>query len=195
MALQYKTRGKTSAQGKPRVYFCCHPEDHALYFERICADILKTQNCAIWYKQDPADPTEDALLEDLKQMQLVVIPITAKLLQTPNAAMDVDFPFAMDQHIPVLPLMLVEGMDDLFNKRFGDMQYLDMETEDQTVIDFHVKLEKFLSSVLISDDMAQKIRQAFDAYVFLSYRKKDRKYAQELMRLIHQNDFCRDIAL
>ena len=90
MALKYKTRGKTSAQGKPRVYFCCHPEDHDLYFEEICADILKTQNCAIWYKDTPTAPTDEAVREDLKQMQLVVIPITAKLLQTPNTAMDED---------------------------------------------------------------------------------------------------------
>lgn len=34
-----------------------------------------------------------------------------------------------------------------------------------------------------------------DAYVFLSYRKKDRKHAKELMRLIHANRFCLDIAI
>jgi hypothetical protein len=48
---------------------------------------------------------------------------------------------------------------------------------------------------LVGDELAEKIRAAFDACVFLSYRKKDRKYAQELMRLIHKNDFCRDIAI
>lgn len=46
----------------------------------------------------------------------------------------------------------------------------------------------------MGDELAAKIRAAFDAYIFLSYRKKDRKYANELMRLIHKNDFCRDIA-
>ncbi|MCR4750705.1 MAG: hypothetical protein K5852_00245 [Eubacterium sp.] len=29
----------------------------------------------------------------------------------------------------------------------------------------------------------------------MSYRKKDRVYANELMKLIHKNDFCRDIAI
>lgn len=56
-------------------------------------------------------------------------------------------------------------------------------------------MERFLSSVLLGDELAEKVRKAFDAYIFLSYRKKDRKYAQELMRLIHQNEFCRDIAI
>ena len=43
--------------------------------------------------------------------------------------------------------------------------------------------------------MAKRVRAAFDAYIFLSYRKKDRKYANELMRLIHSNPECRDIAI
>lgn len=48
---------------------------------------------------------------------------------------------------------------------------------------------------MISDEMAQRIRAAFDAYIFLSYRKKDRRYANELMKLIHNNDEFRDIAI
>ena len=47
----------------------------------------------------------------------------------------------------------------------------------------------------ISDELAQRIRAAFDAYIFLSYRKKDRRYANELMKLIHKNPECRDIAV
>ena len=47
----------------------------------------------------------------------------------------------------------------------------------------------------MSDEAYEKIRQAFDAYIFLSYRKKDRKHAQEIMSRIHENDFMRDIAI
>ena len=70
-----------------------------------------------------------------------------------------------------------------------------MTNRDATSIRYEEKLDRFLSSVLVGDELAQKVRAAFDAYVFLSYRKKDRAYAQKLMRLIHQNDFCRDIAI
>ena len=37
---RYKTRGTSSPQGKRRVYFTCHPEDFARYFEEIGAEIL-----------------------------------------------------------------------------------------------------------------------------------------------------------
>ncbi len=193
MALHYKTRGNGSPQGKPRVYFCCHAEDFSKFFESISDEILQLQNCAIWYKD--GEIPQEKLLPDLRQMQLFVMPVTSRLLRTENEALSVEFQFAMEQHIPVLPLMQESGLSDLFNQRCGDLQFLDKHQTDSTAISYGEKLKRYLASVLIGDELAEKIRAAFDAYVFLSYRKKDRQYAQELMRLIHKNDFARDIAL
>jgi TPR repeat protein len=75
------------------------------------------------------------------------------------------------------------------------LQYLYPYSEDTTARSYEEKLQKFLTAVLLGDDLAEQARAAFDAYIFLSYRKKDRQYANELMRLIHQNDFCRDVAI
>ena len=191
--LQYKTRGMVSPQGKPRVYFCCHPGDFSRYFEEISEDLLKKQNCAVWYTTDTE--RDEQFWSDLSQMQLFVMPVTTELLCTPNPALDQEFPFALQNRIPVLPLMQEKGLDSLFNEKCGDLQYLDKHNEDATAISYDEKLQKYLDAVLIGDELAEKIRAAFDAYVFLSYRKKDRKYAQELMRLIHKNDFCRDLAI
>ncbi len=195
--LTYKTNGMASPQGKPRVYFCCHPEDFRYFFDAISDELLQYQkNCAVWYPVDPAfDRSDPEHLADLEQMQLFVMPVTTRLLSTENPALDIEFAFAMEHHIPVLPLMQEQGLEELFNRQCGDLQFLDKHAQDDTAIRYEDKLEKFLSSVLIGDELAEKIRAAFDAYVFLSYRKKDRRYAQELMRLIHQNDFCRDIAI
>ena len=128
-------------------------------------------------------------------MQLFVVPVTTKLLTKENRAMDVDVPFASENHIPVLPLMQEGGLDDMFNKKFGDLQYLDKHNTDPTAIPYDEKLTKYLESVIVGDELSKKVRAAFDAYIFLSYRKKDRKYAQELMKLIHSNPLCRDIAI
>ncbi|MBQ2218289.1 MAG: tetratricopeptide repeat protein [Firmicutes bacterium] len=128
-------------------------------------------------------------------MQLFVMPVTTKLLTAPNRAMDVEFPFALQQHIPVLPLMMEQGLDDVFSRRFGDLQYLDPNNTDGTKRSFDEVLSAYIRSTLVSDELAKKVRAAFDAYIFLSYRKKDRKMAQDLMRLIHQNPLCRDIAI
>ncbi len=193
--IKYKTRNMSNPQGKPRVYFCCHPEDFDRYFEPISEELLAKQNCAVYYLEDPNAVRDEELFADLGQMQLFVMPVTTRLLCSENSALTQEFPFAMASHIPVLPLMQEGGLEELFNQKCGDLQFLDKHNLDATAISYEEKLDKYLSSVLIGDELAEKIRAAFDAYVFLSYRKKDRKYAQELMRLIHKNDFCRDIAI
>ena len=193
---QFRTRGQQSPQGKQRVYFTCHPDDFEKYFEEIQKEILDRQDCAVFYLEPNTQPedVEDYELR-LREMQLFVVPVTTKLLTKTNRAMDVEVPFAFEHHIPILPLMQESGLDDVFNKEFGDLQYLDKHNTDPTAIPYEEKLTKYLESVIVGDELAKKVRAAFDAYIFLSYRKKDRKYAQELMKLIHSNPLCRDIAI
>ena len=194
--LHYLTRGSASPQGKPRVYFCGHPKEQEFFLKPISQQILALQNCAIWYDAEPEAPCNwEELSSDLSQMQLFVMPVTERLLTQPNRAMDKEFPFAIEHHIPVLPLMQESGQEEKFQERFGDLQFLDANAHDSTAIPFEEKLQKFLNSILIGDELAAKVRAAFDAYIFLSYRKKDRREAQKLMRLIHQNEFFRDIAI
>ena len=197
--LHHKTRGSASPQGRPRVYFCCHEANFARMFEPITEEILAiADNAAIWY-YDPAQgiPEDERFFADLSQMQLFVIPVTAKFIYQDNPARTVEFQYAIDHHIPVLPLMQESGLEQDFNRVCGDLQFLDKYAAqtDPTTLPYEDKLKKFLSSVLVSDELARRVRAAFDAYIFLSYRKKDRAYAQQIMRLIHASEFCRDIAI
>lgn len=191
-----RTKGNANPKGKPRVYFTCHPEDFDRYFEKICQDIFKTHDCAIFYTEDMAEViAEQDKATDLESNNLFVIPVTFRLLSQPNRAMDGDIPFALEKHIPVLPFMMESGIDEFYARKFGELQYLSPYSTDITEISYEEKLKKYLETVLVSDEMAKRIRAAFDAYIFLSYRKKDRRYANELMRLIHCHPECRDIAI
>ena len=195
--LSCRTRGNTDPKGKPRIYFTCHPDDMGLYFEEISSDLLRRLNCAVWFKEDPEDSFEDEgeIVDLLGQMQLFVIPVTTRLLSAPCDAMDREYAFAAAHHIPVLPLMEEERIDDLFTRRFGEIQYLSPRSVDPTAISFDVKMDRFLSKVLVEDETAGLIRNSFDAYIFLSYRKKDRRQALQLMRLIHRNPKCEGLAI
>ena len=192
-ALEYKTRGDSSPQGKQKVYFTCCPMDFEKYFDKVSGQILEYENCAIWYSRFEAEYQD--IESDLGQMNLFVIPVTTKLLTTSNRTMGIDLPFALKHYIPVLPLMQENGLDELFNRKFGDLQYLCESAQSDTAIPYKERLKQYLSSVLVGDKLAAQIRAAFDAYIFLSYRKKDIKYALELMCLIHKRDFCRDVAI
>ncbi|MBQ3489976.1 MAG: toll/interleukin-1 receptor domain-containing protein [Clostridia bacterium] len=194
--LQYKTRGNSLPKGKPYVYFFAHEKDFSLFFERISQKLLKTANCAIFYDNGTGENCdEETRFSDLLRMKLFVLPVTERFLSDENSIAMQEFRFAVKNHIPVLPILQEKGLENRFNAVCGEMQMLSAIPSDGTEIGFDEKLEKFLSAVLIGDDLAERIRNAFDAYIFLSYRKKDRKYAQELIRLIHKNEFCRDIAI
>lgn len=193
--LKYKTRGDSHPMGKQKIYFACHPDDFCRYFGEITDDIFETQNCVVYYSDLEQVCTVEELVVYLSEMQLFVVPITKKLLTEETRVMDIEIPYALKRHIPILPLMQEALLDEPFREVFGDRQYLDKHIQDNTAISYAEKLKKYLDGILVSDDTAKKVREAFDAYIFLSYRKKDRKYAQNLMHMIHKNDFCRDIAI
>ena len=196
MKIAYKTRGNTDPRGKEQVYFTAHPLDSSECFNRISEDILSRQNCALYYDAEPEKPyKEEELLEVLSGMKLFVIAVTSRFLYTPNRARETELPFAVRMHIPVLPLLEEPGLASEFDRICGNYQTLSRFGADDTAIPYIEKLTKYLNSVLVGEEMAEKIRAAFDAYVFLSYRKKDRKYANQLMHLVHSHPLCRDIAI
>ena len=190
------TPGGASPQGLGRVWFCAHAEDHSTYFDPICDELFAAARCAVYYDTDPATTfAEGELYEALSEINLFVIPITSRFLLTENRARCEELAYAQKNHIPILPLLQEAGLESDFNRLCGEIQFLDKNDTDVTAIPYAEKLSRFLSSVLLKDEQAAEVRAAFDAYVFLSYRKKDRRYAQELMRLIHNRDFCRDVAI
>ena len=196
--LKVKTRGNASSQDKSKVYFTCHPDDMGKYFDKICEDIFKTYDCAVYYTEDMAEKIDETYREtDLGSMNLFAVPVTFKLLTTPNRAMDEDIAFAKEKYIPVLPFMMESSIDSIYAKpeNFGEMQYLNPYSHDLTAISYEDKLKKYLTELFIDEETAKKVRAAFDAYIFLSYRKKDRHHANELMRLIHAKPEYRDIAI
>ncbi len=193
-----RTRGNSSPKDKPRVYFTCHQNDFERFFDKIRKDIFKTHDCAIYYTKDmSADLSDENTLADLSRMNLFVIPVTLALLTQPNRALDFDLRFAEENDIPILPLMMEPGLDVYYGKpdKFGERQYIDPYCHDMTAVSYEEKLKRFLDSVLIDGELADRVRKAFDAYIFLSYRKKDRAYANKLMRMIHGNPECRDVAV
>lgn len=195
--MKYNAKKQDDTAGKRRsVFFTCHPADFSPYFEEICNAILASHAPDIYYKENPAEIVPDAEKPtDLGRFDLFVVPVTYRLLSEPNTAMDDDLLYAFQEGIPVLPIMLEGCLDDDYAQRFGSRHYLNPYDMDPTARSYQEKLKTFLDLVLISDEMVQRISAAFAAKIFLSYRKKDRQYANQLMQMIHSNPECRDIAI
>ena len=195
--LQYKTKGDLNSKEYPGVYFCCHEDDFINTFESVTDEVLSIQkNLAFWY-YDPKDieMNDEDLVFYLSKMLLFVIPITLNFIYKKSHARDVEMAYALEHHVPILPLMMESGLEQDFTNVCGNIQFLDKTNTDPTAIPCKEKIEKFLKEVLIDKYTICKIRESFDAYVFLSYRKKDRKYVEKVMSLIHADEVCRDIAI
>lgn len=196
MDLKYVTRGNSDPGGKPKMYFSCHPDDFDTAFPLISGDILEHANCAVWYDADLRSvPEEEELEAVLGEMQLAVFAVTSRFLHETHRARDMELPLVLKKHIPVLPITLEKGLGYEFSNTCAKIQIVSRCETDPTATPYDEVLQIFLDSVLVGDELAEKVRSAFDAYVFLSYRKKDRRHAQRLMRKIHDNPEYRDIAI
>lgn len=195
----------TDPKNSAKIYFACDEKTFQTHFETIEKQILhltakSKTTCTIWFRKhfNPLSAEENDLLgEFLSQAQLVIAPVTHSLLTNANSVMQHEIRLAKEYKKPILPIMLEHGLIELYSRpeNFGDRQFLNPLDTDLTAIPFEKKLEDYLSDTLINDTTRAKIKQEFDAYIFLSYRKKDRAEARQLMRQIHQNDFCRDVAI
>lgn len=199
-AFDYRPKDGTDPQGKYRVYFTCHPDDFSLYFDKICTDILRTHKCVIYYTKDMSAELEaESGRHPLEDMTLFVVPVTMKLLSAPNRAMDSDIAFAKSRGVRILPFMMEGGKEilDLYSQesKFGKIQCVNPFSTDITEMDYRDKLKNCLDAVLAKNELLDEIRAAFYAQMFLSYRKKDREYANKLMKLIHDIPGCRDISI
>lgn len=198
MALKWKSKGNSS--GKLKVYFCCHPDDFDALFEKISDAILEIRDCSVWYDENRGVNIPGASVEEtLSSMNLMILPVTEILLRTKNRALEVEFPFAIEHHIPVVPMLLHPELTDEFNRECGNLQCFDaryFDTDDeQNKQEFKERLTRTLSPMLVTDETVDQVRNSFDAYVFLSYRKKDRLFVKDLINLIHRDERCRDIAV
>lgn len=193
--MKYKSFNEINVFDKPKVYFTCHPKDFEKYFDVIRDDIFGICDCTIYYTESMSEQLSEDDYADLSRMNLFVVPVTRSLLEKDNRTIRFDIKYAMENDIPVLPFMMESGLDSLYGDFFDERQYINPYSTDLTEISYKEKLSRYLKSVLISADTAQRVRDAFDAYIFLSYRKRDRKHTNELMNLIHSNPEFQDIAI
>lgn len=189
----HKTRGNTTIQGKQLVFISYDLRDKYL-LDNICDDFLSIADCAVLFSEDANIPFK-SVVEITERIDLLVMCITSNYLNGSEVIPEEEIQYANTQKIPILPLLMEGDVDFEYNRRFPQIHYLKTNANDLTEIPYSKKLSDYLSAVLINDELFAKIRDAFDAYIFLSYRKKDRKYAQELMRLIHSTPFCREVAI
>lgn len=186
------TRNNADPLHKQSVLLIAETYDQAFF--DFAAQILRIADCHILYSEEPLMPGVPLLEEFSEPPLLVVFYLTQRFLAEERGKIETVVKELREKNVPVVPVFSEEIDIRLYTGAFGDIQYLSLCETDPTALPPKEKLEKCIIRVLIPDEMEKKIKDAFAAFVFVSYRKKDRAEAQKLMRLIHQNRQCRDIA-
>ena len=200
----YRVRGDFSPNGLQKVFFSFYPEDKER-MEKIAEDILAISNCAVWYHEDSMT-ADDINLDDLgmklQEMKLFVVIVSTNYLANDSLAKNWEYRFAMEHHIPVLPIAVESGLEEYFavemnriHEGYGDIQLLRSEVTDRTEISYYQKLARDSGAILLENEEVERIKQAFSGKIFLSYRKKDRRYANELMHTIHDIPSLRNVSI
>ena len=192
MQLLYRTKYNDLPNGLFRIYYCAHPDEYKGLFPEICEDIHRHKNCAIWYKDTPSDSTQPDLLDECN---LMVVAVTSTFLQAPSIARDVELSYALEHHIPILPIVYARDMEEEYTAVFGPLQYLARFEMGNGALTYHHKLRVFLTENTVSERLVDRITDSFDATFFLSYRKKDRLAAMRLIHAIHNDKSLQHIAI
>lgn len=190
----HKVRGDYSPAGLQKVYFSCINEDKGL-IDVIAEDIWKIIDCAIYYHEESiigSDIDRVDFEQNLSKMKLFVVLITTKYLTTNNAAKNIEFGYAINNHIPIIPIAMEAGLEDLFAREmnvvcpgYGNIQLLKYHVSDHSELSYLDKLNRDIKSILFDSKEVNRIKKVFTSRIFLSYRKKDRILAQQLMSIIH----------
>ena len=181
--------------GKPRVYLCCAEADFDRMFKHN-ADLLigACQNAIIWYgdRNSPEKRGDEEYLLKLADMQLFVVPVTSSVIEGDKTVMD-ELRFAVEHHIPILPLMQDGISSRDFSKILPGAHCLNEYKNEVSTITFGDRLRSFLEQTLTDNEEAEKIHSFIKDYFFISYRKKDRASAISVMKRIHEYDHLWDV--
>lgn len=199
--MNYVTRGQTNPIGKQRIYYAASKKDFA-YLHDVSKHILHNVDVAIYY--DEQNNTENTMEQEICGMDLVVLLLTKEALDSRCDAIDRVLFIAHENKIPVLPLALEDGVGGMFSNfcasnRIEKMHVLYPNKQEIQALSFSQKLKDYLKEhlrgTLLENVERERINQNFSGSAFLSYRKADRKFAVDLIKLIHQKEECRDCAI
>ena len=200
----HRVLGDFSPNGLQKVFISFHPSD-IVKMDGVASDILAIANCAVYYHKDSFS-MEDIDLEDyglkLQEMKLFVVIVSTNYLSNDSLSKSWEYDFAIKHNIPLLPIAVESGLEEFFaiemnriESGYGDIQLLKSQDTDKTEIPYKQKLLRDLGAILVNDNEIERVKNAFSGQIFLSYRKKDRKFANELMRTIHSISSLQSVSI
>ena len=174
------------------VYLCMHSADRDVYLEEISELFTRESNrLFVWAHEDNdfklSSEETDTYFEDLQKYEVFVVFVSENFFNEEDICL-YELKYALAKGMKILPLMQTKD-NELINKincLTGGIQALYPYDDDKTAIPFDDKFINYLEEIMgLDTGLIKNINDNFDATIFISYRKKDRKYIKPLMQAIH----------
>lgn len=175
--MEYRALRSDISRNGPKFYYAGEP---GAKLDRLAKMLFEMdENSVLWYGKPEGNYV-------LGRMNGVFLPVTRALLTKDGPVMAEYVPYALKNGIPVVPILQEPGLEKLYARVFGDLQYLSDVDDDLTALSLSEKIRR--NFMRFSDD-------PFNGSVFVSYRKKDRAHILPLQKAVHDVPIFRDFPL
>ncbi len=193
--------GDPNAIMRFHIMYFAHPNDHDRYIRFFIDTLMKFGHATItvWTKSNPQEPLYQKDAEEfyntLSSVKMLVFPVSRSFLETNNELKDIIIPYASDHNIRILPIMVEPGLDRAYEQIVGHHQYLSILNVDNTELPFETKLRNFMEPMMPQNPIVERVKQSFSGQIFLSYRKKNRAQAMQVVDLIHRDPILQSYSI
>ena len=187
MQPRYFNENSSNSPKKPEILISMHPIDRCDRFENLCNGIIEKTDCSIRYYDSPSD-TERI---DFDEIDCVICIVTEKYILWNNSGFVSECLGAMNNDVPIIPVMLEDGIENLFNTRIGKIHYL-KSTADTISGEAFERIAERIGELKKNDasNTLTTVRCSSEAekpVIFVSYRKCDSERLKEIVNLIRSS--------
>ncbi len=167
---------------------------------QIGKEILQVYDCKVYYDADivyfshTTPRSFQSRTAFLKQMDMTVFVVSEDFLGEEESGEETEFQYVRDNNLPFLGIALSPKLNQWFDDICGSYQLLDYTAGDygkRLKSFFERKFERY-SSV---DKSPLELEDCFLSSMFISYRKKNRVFADKLIGVLNSLEICRNISL
>lgn len=197
----FKTRLGVNKKGRNKnrvslyLSYCEKDYDKAM---SLIDRFLKQNDVIIYYRRYDLFPKVDTkeINRLIGQFNANIILVTNNFLESYETG-DIrnEFEYISKHHLPLLPILDDEIDLKDYESVFGAIQYIDINQKDKTQIAADKKINDYIKRYIVKTDDYLLAKYSFKSFAFLSYRKKDRYLALDLIDTIHRDEKCRKVAI
>ena len=185
------------------------PEDVEAYYPRIKNDLLNIKARATFFfnydiprdlepEMEKREVSDEEYRYFFVKLHMMIVIVSKAYLEVQPDTLIAEYKYAMDNHLTIIPLCFVAGLENDFSRvmnnicpGYGDIQLIYCGNNSNY---FNALKNRVL--MLVNDDsIDKKIREAFSASLFISYRRVNKMEMLDLIRIIHNIPGCEDIAV